>query len=181
MVTSSSSAFDGKRRGFVLGGGLGFAPTATWGRISGIEESKAAFALNLMTGYAWNEYNMVVYEGNVVGYKSDALNTDIAQGFNGASWYHYLGSQGKTFFTIVGLGFYVFVSDEVPLIDNWGDRIGTQGGTHDPSFGILVGGGYEFARHMQIGCYLSVGQTNRTRSEAYHHKHINILVSAMAF
>lgn len=181
MVTSSSSAFDGKRRGFVLGGGLGFAPHANWGRISGIEESKTAFGLNLIIGYAWSEENMIVYEGNVAGYKSDVLNTDIAQGFNGASWYHYFGSQGKAIFTIVGLGLYVFDSDKVPLIDNMGDRIGTQGGTHDPSFGMLVGGGYEFARHVQIGSYLSVGQTNRTRSEAYHHMHINILVSAIAF
>ncbi len=96
LLASSAWSFDGNRKGFVLGGGLGFAPTAKW-EIDGasiFSESAPGLGINLLIGYAWNENNMIVYEGNAVGYKPKITNTDLLQGFYGASWYHYFGSNG---------------------------------------------------------------------------------------
>jgi len=157
VLVSSASAFDGLRKGFVLGGGLGLAPTASWDADI-IDDSGTGFGLNLLIGYAWDEYNMIVYEGNIAGYKSIA-DIRVSQGFNGASWYHYFGPQGKSFFTTAGLGFYVFDFDH----DSYGS------GSNDPGAGVLLGGGY-----------LSFGRTSDSFYD-YNHTHISVLVSAVAF
>lgn len=178
LIPATSSAFDGMRKGFVLGGGLGVAPMAKWSVESGgesFDESKVGFGLHVVIGYAWDEFNMIVYEGNIAGYTSDEFYNTItgqsltlAQGFNGASWYHYFGPQGKSFFTVVGGGFYIF--DVEDASDAW-----------DPGLGYLVGGGYEFARHFQIAGYLSGGQTSLLGVVDFGHTHLNVLVSAVAF
>ncbi len=174
-IAATASAFDGKRKGFVLGGGLGFAPNASWsvdvpffgyGTVSA-DEDKAGVGLNFIIGYAWDEFNMIVYEGNVAGYNSDFLgDRPVSQGFNGASWYHYFGPQGKSFFIAAGIGFYVFDVEDFEQ--------------NDPGGAFLVGGGYEFVRHVQVALYLSGGKTSDAGVD-FGHNHINILVSAVAF
>ena len=173
-MTGSSTAFDGQRKGFVLGGGLGFSPEATYsvgldlgpfGTLT-VDENGSGFGLNLVIGGAFNEQNMLVYEGNVAGWKSDILNDNISQGFNGAAWYHYFGPLGKSAFTVAGIGAYVFQAE------NYEDN--------DPGLGILLGGGYEFSKHWQIGGYYSFGKTSDSGVDFDHH-HLNILVSGIAF
>lgn len=44
-LTLNASAFDGNRKGFVLGGGVGFTPN--------VENSGKGLAWNLMLGQAW--------------------------------------------------------------------------------------------------------------------------------
>lgn len=173
LIASSVSAFDGMRKGFVLGGGLGFSPYTTWsfseelfGFNVNFDESNVGIGLNLVIGYAWDEYNMLVYEGNVTGANSDLLDETISQGFNGASWYHYFGPQGKSFFTVVGLGFYV-------------NKVGDYD-ADDPGGGYLFGGGYEFARHVQAAVYFSGGQT-KSDGVTIGHNHFSILIGAVAF
>ena len=177
MVTSAG-AFDGNRKGFVIGGGLGFAPTATWksdpvtidfgfGTYTyKLDESNSAVALNLLLGYAWDEHNMIVYEGNVVGYKVG--NADVSQGFNGASWYHYFGPVGKSAFLTAGLGVYV---------------LQVEGDDADMGGALQFGGGYEFARHWQVGGYLGFGKTKDPDISGldYTHMHFSILVGGVAF
>jgi len=175
---SSSFGFDGHRKGFVIGGGLGFAPASSWSgkvldassfppQVVNADENKAGLGLNLIIGYAWDEQNMIVYEGNVTGWKSD-LFTDqtISQGYNGASWYHYFGRAGHSAFTTAGLGIYVF---DVGDYD-----------ANNPGVGILLGAGYEFARHWQVGGYLGFGRTTDPGGD-FDHGHFNILVGALAF
>ena len=171
-LPASSSAFNGERKGFVLGGGLGLAPMARWSvDVFGdsYDESKVGFGVQLVIGYAWDEFNMIVYEGNVTGFSQDFGSygsQSIAQGFNGASWYHYFGPKGCTFFTTAGLGFYYF---DVEDFD-----------TNDAGIGYLLGGGYEFTPHVQAGIYLSGGKTSDPLLD-YGHNNFSLLVSAVAF
>ncbi len=59
----SASAFDGKRKGFLVGGGLGEAPVARWNTdLYNMEESTKGMSYNLLLGYAWNDANMIVIE-----------------------------------------------------------------------------------------------------------------------
>ncbi len=172
LMSGSVGAFDGMRKGFVLGGGLGLNLSADYEVSEGIysiSEDGSGMGLNLVIGYAWDEQNMIVYEGNVGGWKSDLVNKDIAQGFNGASWYHYFGPVGQSFFTVAGLGFYVFNPEDFE--------------NNDPAGGLILGGGYEFARHIQVGAYFSSGKTKDPGSSKieFDHTHFNILVSAVAF
>jgi hypothetical protein len=183
LIPASVNAFDGFRKGFVLGGGAGFVPHASWSfddpfdRSVTYDESKASVGFQFVIGYAWDELNMIVYEGNVTAYNSSIVNiiTDdytipinhtVGQGFNGASWYHYFGPKGKTFFTTVGIGFYIF---DVQDFD-----------ANSPGGAFLVGGGYEFTPHVQVGAYISAGKTTDPILD-FSHSHISFLVSAVAF
>jgi len=176
ILLSSSSAFgfNGLRKGFVLGGGLGFSPVSKWeadvplgpfGTV-GLDESKAGVGVNILIGYAWDEFNMIVYEGNVTGYSSDLADQTLTQGFNGAAWYHYFGPAGKSAFTTLGLGVYSFDGEDTDAAD--------------PGFGIMIGGGYEFSRHWQFGGYVGFGRTSDAGVDI-EHAHVNILLSVVAF
>ncbi len=167
LMSSTAFAFDGNRKGFVLGGGIGFSPQGKWTFDAlDYDESGAGLAFHFIIGGGLNERNLLVYEGNVMAYTSDLFDQTIAQGFNGASWYHYFGNLGRSFFTTVGLGFYVFDVDEFD--------------SNDPGFGMLLGGGYEFARHWQAGAYFSFGKTSDAGFDFTHH-HINFLISGFLF
>ena len=62
----TSSAFDGNRKGFVLGGGLGVAPYAKWGiKDTPFSTSNVGAGGSLFLGYAWNEMNMMVWEERI--------------------------------------------------------------------------------------------------------------------
>jgi len=173
MLPLTSSAFNGLRKGFVLGGGLGFSPISRWSAGT-FDESSAGLALNLIIGYAWDEQNMLVYEGNVTAYSTAYLGNQalfepsptISQGFNGASWYHYFGPVGQSFFTVAGLGFYVFQVEDYDANDLGG--------------GYLLGGGYEFTRHVQVAGYFSGGQT-KVSGGTFGHNHVSVVVNAVAF
>ena len=168
VMSSTAFAFDGDRKGFVLGGGLGFAPQAQWKfDLMDFEEDGSGLGLHIIIGGAFDERNMLVYEGNVVAYTSDLLDETISQGFNGAAWYHYYGKTGRSFFTTLGLGFYVF--------DPGGDFE-----SNDPGFGMLLGGGYEFAKHWQVGVYYAFGSTSDAGYD-FSHQHFNLLISGVAF
>lgn len=176
LIAGSAMAFNGERKGFVLGGGLGFAPVSRWSVDMSpygtgpydFDETKAGVALHLVIGHAWDEHNMIVYEGNVTGYSSEDEWDDrmVSQGFNGAAWYHYFGPAGKSAFTVGGLGFYVFHVEDFDA--------------NDPGFGVLLGGGYEFARHWQVGGYVSFGSSS-SEGVDFTHNHISVLVSGVAF
>jgi hypothetical protein len=167
VLASSAFGFNGLRKGFVLGGGLGIAPMI---RISlgDADNSEVGPAANIFLGYAWDEYNMIVYESNVTVYEENQISA--AQGFGGASWYHYFGEQGKSFFTVVGLGFQYY---EVEDFD-----------ANDAGAAYLIGGGYEFTRHVQVVLYLSGGKSSQDfifTDIDYGHNHMSISVNAVAF
>ena len=141
---TSSWAFDGKREGFVLGGGLGFAPLSRWSvTATDLEdyadqsESKAGVGGQLMAGYAWNEKNMMVAEGNMSTFKSEFFssyvlypkNRRIKQGYAGASWYHYFGPVGRSVFTAIGFGYYYFKVDEFSATKT-GEHFSSAAGTN---------------------------------------------------
>ena len=179
LTCSSARGFDGQRKGFVLGGGLGFSPVSRWSvpvaftDISGnflfvqdVSENKVGLGLNVLIGYAWDERNMIVYEGNVSSYQSDIFATTISQGFNGAAWYHYFGPTGPMFFSTLGIGFFVFDGDDFEA--------------NDPGLGGMIGGGYECSNHWQAGAYLSVGKSSDFGVD-FSHVQVNALVSVVAF
>jgi hypothetical protein len=166
LLAQASVAFDGNRKGFVLGGGAGLAATANW-KVETVDESGTGFALQFIIGGAFDEYNMLVYEGNVVSYNSDLADGSIAQGFNGASFYHYFGPPGKAAFGAVGIGLTYFKAADFDA--------------NDPGFGLLLGAGYEFAKHWQVAAYFSHGKSKEAGTWDYDHNHLSIIVSGVAF
>ena len=177
VISSSASAFDGMRKGFVLGGGLGFGPVAKVSPdVPNSEDlDNSGIALNFLIGYAWDEQNMIVFLRDGVVY-SEELNygddVNIVQGFSGIGYYHYFGLQGKSFFITGGLG----LQDWTALDSDYTNP--------DPGFGFLIGGGYEFARHIQVYSSLSFGKTSDEvfgYEFDFDHTQFLITVSAVAF
>ncbi|MCK5124913.1 MAG: outer membrane beta-barrel protein [candidate division Zixibacteria bacterium] len=176
LLISSSAVFgfDGQRKGFVIGGGVGVSPGSSWkvdDTLLGVfpikgSESRVGVAANLFLGYAWDEKNMIVYEFNGSGYESDKINHKFQQGFSGPAWYHYWGSKGSSLFTAFGLGLYALDIEDIKKFD--------------PGPGVLFGVGYEFSRHLQIGVYLGGGKTS-VGSLDVEHGHLSIVFNAVAF
>lgn len=157
LLPVASSAFDGNRKGFILGGGIGYAPYSHWSTDSDnwryqpitSEESNRGIAGNFLIGYAWNDRNSLVLEFNGVQYPSDLTrffdeDIDLAQLFVGPIWYHYYAGRGSSIFTAAGLGRAGFGNP---------DKIGTLAG-----WGYALGLGLEFAKQVQFGTYL-IGET----------------------
>ena len=180
LHTSLTYAFDGNRKGFILGGGVGWVPVAHWSADAdfyGIgfgthEESRLGYGLQFVTGGAFNEREALLFEVNIAAFSSNLAHETIYQAFMGAVWYHYFGEVGNSFFTAAGLGFYTF-------------QVGTYDAT-DPGGAVITGGGYEFAPHWQAGLYLSFGQsTDDIRSFHIHgnfeHANLSLLVSGFVF
>jgi len=173
LLATSAQAFDGQRKGFVLGGGAGFTPIASWKAdipvfftTVPVDEQKPGFGLQFIIGGAFDERNMLVYEGNAAAYKSDIADWNVAQGFNGAAWYHYFGPTGNSFFTTLGLGVYYFKVEDFDANDLGG--------------ALLLGGGYEFTQHWQFGLSVAAGRTS-VDSVDFDHMHISLLITGIAF
>ncbi|UCG61759.1 MAG: hypothetical protein JSV52_00265 [Candidatus Zixiibacteriota bacterium] len=179
LLASSASAFDGMRKGFVLGGGLGFAPVANTS-IDGLEGKyeKQGLGVNFLIGYAWDERNMIVFlrDGAIYSETIELTWGDVvfrdkinmAQGFSGVGYYHYFGPVGKAFFVTAGIGF----QDWMSLEEDWENP--------DLGAGLLFGGGYEFTRHVQVYSSVSFGKTSDAFFD-YNHAQWIITVSAVAF
>lgn len=163
LATSSAMAFDGVRKGFVLGGGLGFAPSIKTS-IGNYSAKESGTGLNLFLGYAWDEFNMLVYEGNIGAYSIGTIT--VIQGIDAVTWYHYYGPTGKSFFTAAGLGLYSYDEEGAPDVSG--------------QMGILIGAGYEFSKHWQAGFYISSGKTKFLGAEI-DHTTFSLLIGGVAF
>ncbi len=183
-----SHAFNGMRRGFVLGGGLGVAPAVHYSKdVSGDgdasleppEETKRGPAGNLFLGYGWNEQNLIVFEFNLSSMESDELGSDarISQGYAGPAWYHYFKPIAPTFFSIAGVGFYSCQVDEGA--SDWG-RGWREGYSHDRGFGWQGGAGYEISHHLQVSFVVNGGKTSHFNID-YSHLNVEFLIGAVAF
>ncbi len=185
VLVGSASSFDGKRKGFVLGGGLGSAPIGSSTlKISeiflledigspSIEVDKVGAGASLFAGYAWDELNVIVLETNLIRYTSDSFyKRRVIQGFSGPVWYHYLQPQSSSLFTSLGIGLYFFDIKGFKKVD--------------PGFGLMFGVGLELVRRVQIASFFSYGWASENalasgEDVGIEHKHLSVLVSAVAF
>jgi hypothetical protein len=169
LGVSSGYAFDGKRKGFVLGFGLGVAPTAKWTNNLRIGDvSGTGYSVNFLIGYAWNDRNMLVYEAKGVMFKSSSLNDKYSiQGLDCAQWYHYWGMNKRKLFTSVGLG-RMILGTQYCDIDGEG-------------LGYSIGGGYEFMKQVQIGLFYMGGHTSNDLGLKANHYMLNVLITVVAY
>jgi hypothetical protein len=181
-LAASSFAFDGNRKGFVLGGGIGLAPVSRFS-VGNYHEDGLGVGVNFVIGYGLDNQNLIVYEGNV-SYRNSELfsktgweteyffdggtigNQMIGQGFNGAAWYHYFTKKKNSFFSTLGAGVCILQTSDF--------------GSNDFGFGFLVGGGYAFSRHWQVGSYFVNGKTSNGYLD-FNHTQLTILFGYIGF
>jgi len=177
VLCTSAAGLDGHRKGFVIGGGIGFAPNGHWSSNREFSYTKEPFrfasgenhtglAGQYIIGYGWDEKNILVYEGNAAFYKSLFFDQTITQGTESISWYHYFGNTGNTFYLLLGAGTYNFGGKEF-------DQDSFSGA-------VIIGGGYEFLRHWQAGVCIGLGKTT-WRLIDINASHISILTTVILF
>ena len=169
LGVSSVMAFDGKREGFVIGGGLGFAPSIK-SDDGVLKTDSPGGGVNLLIGFAWDDQNMIAWEANMVSYERGGA--DALQGTSTITWYHYFKPTGQSCFVAGGLGLYHYARNE-----RWGWWWITE---HDKKAGYLLGGGYQFRPHWQLGLYVSFGKTEY-QSVTYEHSAVSLLINGIAF
>jgi hypothetical protein len=183
-LSAVSSAFDGQRKGFVIGGGVGAVPVAHWsGEYEGhrIHENVLTWGEHLFVGYGLNDRNIVALEINITPYASDTFNDDIIQGVIAPCWYHYFGKSGKSLFVVGGLGFSRMVKYLGGGISfEWNGEDHPRAPDGATGMGYLIGGGYEFMRHVQAAIYL-VGGNPSERGMTYGIYHVAVMLTAVAF
>lgn len=172
ILAAQSFAFDGNRKGFVLGGGLGIGHAKVSVDVSGADDlTNTGAAINFVIGYAWDEQNMIVFLRDGVIYSEKTIHggsITLVQGFGGIGYYHYFGTAGKSGFITGGFG----LQDWTSLDDDYE--------SNDAGLGLLIGGGYEFTRHVQLYASLSFGKTSDPSFD-YNHSQLMVTISAVAF
>ena len=186
-LSVSVAAFDGQRKGLVLGAGIGLVPVAHWsteyqGRT--INENVTGMGEFLLVGYGWDQRNILALKAIMTLYDSELFDAGIVQGFGGLSWYHYFGKPGNSFFSIAGAG----VSRMGETFEGIHIHINFDGFEDDtpeaPStatgLAYLIGGGYEFLRHYQLSVFV-VGGSPSQHGHHYGIYDVNLMLSAFAF
>jgi opacity protein-like surface antigen len=152
LLASAAHAFDGQRRGFVLGAGLGFGSAkqvveATGGDVS-IEgsTSEGGLATDFRIGGGLNEQWLLYWTSQQVFFTAQAFGEDalFGQGLAGVGASYYLQPQAPSFFFEAALGI--------------GSIIDFENDESDAGLGLLIGLGYEFAAHWQVGMSWSFTQ-----------------------
>ena len=168
-IPDSSFGFDGKRKGMIVGLGIGAAPIAHWSVTpSGPDFDEIGLAGNGLIGYAWDNQNAVVYEGNGCIYKSSQLGDAwVLQGLDAIRWYHYWGNRDRQAFTCVGIGLWVF--------DGQYSNINGNG------FGYSAGIGYEISKKVQVGCYYNGGRTSNDYNLKTTQSVLTLLITVVAY
>lgn len=164
MVASCSFAFDGNRKGFVMGIGPSICPVMSRsvdnefdyrGYTFG-DETNPGYGINLMIGYAIDNYNTISLGGTgYMGESNDLGDNEVFQGFFGFTWSHYFGEKGNSFLTTIGIGDYAFDVDERDEFD--------------ARFGYMAGVGYEFTPHVQISLQYASGTTDYRGLDVNHY------------
>lgn len=157
LMAITALAFDGQRKGFILGGGLGFGMTSytqslKQGGISitSDRENKGAFNTDFRIGYAPSEQVAIYYVSKVAWFSITNAYDDkvtIASGAGGLGCTYYLKTITPTWFLTGGIA---LASWSLPFEDNAPDP--WQG------LGLYGGAGYEFARHLSLELDLVYGK-----------------------
>jgi hypothetical protein len=166
-LVTSAQAFDGKRKGFILGGGAGLGHTSFTQEIGqaypGYHESyesdrenKAAVMTDFKIGYAWDDSWAVYYTSKVSWFGIENIygqDVTIANGLGAAAVTYWFKPQTPSGFVAGGLGYSTW---SLPFEDNSSD---TWFGA-----GLFMGGGYEFSKHWSVEGYLAWGKPKDTES-----------------
>lgn len=149
-LSCSADAFDGQRKGLVIGTAAGISPYA---RVSPdhslfvldqpVEREGAGIVSWGYMGWCWNNRDMVVGLISVVGYQQES--TDFDHTFAGIAWFHYFRPTPNGLFSIIGFGGASYDTGVTCPAD-----IGP---------GYLLGGGYEFSSHWHFGAAVSGGRS----------------------
>jgi opacity protein-like surface antigen len=156
MVATTATAFDGYRKGFILGGGLGFGLTnfsQELNDMSSDSETNLGVGTDFVIGGGINEKMMIHWVSKVAWTSMENVfgnSVTIASGFGGAALTGFINEVPPSLYWTVGLG---FTSWSAPF---------ESGSTASYGFGLLGGLGYEFTKHWTVEGGVTYGQPKET-------------------
>lgn len=156
VVATSVQAFDGKRKGFILGGGAGLGVTSfdQTLRVPGFQdatsdrESKLGLATEFKIGGGFNDQFLLYYVNRAAWFSIENIfsqDVTIANsvGLVGISYYFQPTSPSPYLVAVLGIS-----SWDAPFEDT----------TAQVGVGLGAGLGYEFARHWSLEATINWGQ-----------------------
>jgi len=161
LVNTNAHAFDGQRKGFLLGIGLGpgFTSFAQEVAVSYLgfhksvksdRETKVGLITDFKIGYAPDNIWAIYYTSKVSWFgMTNAFGKDVtvSNGLGAVAVSYWFKPQAPSPFIAGGLGYSTWA---LPFEDNPPDTwVGV---------GLFAGGGYEFSKHVSIEGYLSWGK-----------------------
>jgi hypothetical protein len=163
----NANAFDGKRKGFFLGGGLGPGFTlqketieySGWFEGESSEssgwESKFGLATNFKIGYAPSDMVEIHYTSKVSWFVSkiywwglESEDVTMASGVSALGVTYYFKPEAPSYFITGGFGLSTL---SLPFESHGETKIGG---------GLFAGAGYEFARHFNVELDLLYGKVS---------------------
>ncbi len=139
LVSSAAWGFDGQRKGFVLGGGLGLGMTSFQEELGGYKFdriNKFAAMTDFKIGYAPNPQWEIYYSDKSSWF--DVGSAIALHGLGTAAINYYWKPSAPTFYVSGGLGFSTI---STPFENNTDTDIGV---------GFFAGAGYEFVKHFAV-------------------------------
>ena len=174
VLAATSLAFDGNRKGFILGAGLGLGYTShknsleheTQGVTSFERLTSTGLATDFRIGYGFSEGFLLYYTSKVnwlkagwvvqredtippyEKYWAESEDTTTAAGVGGIGLSYYLDPESSPLYLIVAVPLAGWVA---PFEDN----MNTLGG-----LGFSAGAGYEFAKHLSVEAVVFYGRVS---------------------
>ena len=156
VVTSNVFAWDGERKGFILGAGLGTGFVSHTQKANGynsIDDGNIGFSINGKIGYALNNCLMIYNMGPGTFFKNIHIQDDkkrmITSGINGLGISYYFNENAPSPYIMGGIGISIWRAEFEPDID---DLEGT---------GIIIGGGYEYKSRFSIESHFTWAKASR--------------------
>jgi len=157
----NAHAFDGERKGFILGGGIGLGMTsftqsvAGFGeRVSADRETKPSFVTDFKIGGGFSEQVLLYWTSRVSWFSLENIFGDtvtIASGTAGVG-ITYFPNPDSNFYLLGGLG-----------LATWGSPFESDTSTAT-GLGLLGGIGFELSPHWTLDITLSLGNSSLTES-----------------
>ncbi len=169
VIPGNTRAFDGERKGLVVGAGVGYSPIINWRNSSqNTNETEHALAFEAFAGYAWNNRNILAVGAlaSHVCLKS-AGSVWAFDGVNNLLYCHYMSEDAPSLFLTAGIGLMRFESDN--------------GSVSGHGFGYEAGVGFEFSKGTQVGLYYAGGTTSDRESRSSRHHLICIVLTFLAY
>jgi hypothetical protein len=163
FLVANANAFNGKRKGFIIGGGLGagfttFKETVTSDWLGILEESqrenKFALATNFKIGYAPSDFLEIFFTvkdswfSSKVYFFGESAGEDVimASGFWGPGVTYYFNPEAPSYFITGGVGVSTL---SLPFESHSEIKFGG---------GVYAGAGYEFRDHFYVELDLGYGK-----------------------
>ncbi len=157
ILSTSALGFDGQRKGFVLGAGLGATYISLEDR-----DSRPGYGVKFMIGQGVGERDVLAVELN----GAYLINAETMVGYLGPVWYLYNEPTGNSFFTVIGLG------------SSFRKSSGSSALRSD--IGFLLGFGAYLGDGCHAGAYASTA-TGFAGKDGWSHHHFCAILSFMIY